>query len=164
MFATHRPTITLRLHNFDLFRTFNWHDASCGPSAIAVLLVFFQTLLFRTNLCSAWSLGCQHNTARICVGACYRSIPSARGVLSNKPAGSRCCCRSMGQTDGRSVVTAYCVSSVTYEKKLLYGMRGPTFVRKRCVLRCRSELSLSVERTESGVLCGVICTPIQPGV
>jgi len=54
MFITHRPTLTLRLHNFDLFRTcrtrvsallrgnwqdFNWHDASRGPSAIAELLV-----------------------------------------------------------------------------------------------------------------------------
>ena len=50
MFTTHRPTLTLQLHNFDLFRTcrtallrgnwqgFNWHDASCGPSAIAELL------------------------------------------------------------------------------------------------------------------------------
>ena len=51
MFTTHRPTLTIRLHNFDLFRTcrtallrgnwqdFNWHDASRGPSAIAELLV-----------------------------------------------------------------------------------------------------------------------------
>ena len=51
MFTTHRPTLTLELHNFDLFRTcrtallrgnwqdFNWHDASRGPSAIAELLV-----------------------------------------------------------------------------------------------------------------------------
>jgi len=54
MFITHRLTLTLQLHNFDLFRTcrtrvsallrgywqdFNWHDASRGPSAIAELLV-----------------------------------------------------------------------------------------------------------------------------
>jgi len=51
MFTTHRPTLTLQLHNFDLFRTcrtallhgnwqdFNWQDASRGPSAIAELLV-----------------------------------------------------------------------------------------------------------------------------
>ena len=51
MFTTHRPTLTLQLHNFDFFRTcrtallhgnwqdFNWHDASRGPSAIAELLV-----------------------------------------------------------------------------------------------------------------------------
>jgi len=57
MFITHRPTVTLQLHNFDLFRTcrtsnfctvawqlarfqqFNWHDASRGPSATAELLV-----------------------------------------------------------------------------------------------------------------------------
>ena len=52
MFTTHRPTLTLQLHNFDLFRTcrtallrgnwqdFNWDDTSRGPSAIAELLVF----------------------------------------------------------------------------------------------------------------------------
>ena len=54
VFITHRPTLTLQLHNFDLFRLvvqvvsallrgswqdFNWHDASRGPSAIAELLV-----------------------------------------------------------------------------------------------------------------------------
>ena len=56
MFITHRPTLTLQLHNFEMFRTcrtrvsallclcgnwqdFNWHDVSCGPSAIAELLV-----------------------------------------------------------------------------------------------------------------------------
>jgi len=54
MFITHRPTVTLQLHNFDLFRTcltsnsvllrgnwqhFNWHDASRSPSAIAERLV-----------------------------------------------------------------------------------------------------------------------------
>ena len=47
MFITHQPTLTLQLHNFDLFRTcrvgnwqdFNWHDTSRGPSAIAELLV-----------------------------------------------------------------------------------------------------------------------------
>ena len=50
MFITHRPTLTLQLHNFDLFKIvqvfsalllgnwqdFNWHDASRCPSAIAV--------------------------------------------------------------------------------------------------------------------------------
>ena len=51
MFTTHRLTLTLQLHNFDLFKTcrtallrgnwqdFNWHDASRGQSAIAELLV-----------------------------------------------------------------------------------------------------------------------------
>jgi len=54
MFITHLPTLTLPLHNFDLFRTcrtssfctvawqlanFKWHDASRGPSVIAELLV-----------------------------------------------------------------------------------------------------------------------------
>jgi len=51
MFTKHRPTLTLQLHNFDLFRTsrtgllrgnwqdFNWNDGSRGHSAIAALLV-----------------------------------------------------------------------------------------------------------------------------
>ena len=66
MFTTHRPTLTLQLHKFDLFRTcrtvllrgnwqyFNWHDAFCGPSAIAVLLVFVaavHTFAMRRNNC-----------------------------------------------------------------------------------------------------------------
>ena len=71
MFIIHRPTVTLQLHNFDLFRTcrttsfctvawqwqdFNWHDASCGPSAIAELLVFFRTdyVDSRTVYCYFW--------------------------------------------------------------------------------------------------------------
>jgi len=51
IFTTDRPSLTLQIRNFDLFRTcrtallrgnwqeFNWHDASRGPSAIAELLV-----------------------------------------------------------------------------------------------------------------------------
>jgi len=38
-------------------------------------------------------------------GACYQSISPSRGALSSKPAGRRCCCRSMRQTDGRSTVS-----------------------------------------------------------
>jgi len=57
MFTTHWPTLTLQLHNFDLFRTcrtallrgnlqdFNWNDASRGPSAIAELPVRKYTQL-----------------------------------------------------------------------------------------------------------------------
>jgi len=55
MFTTRLSTLTLQLHNFQLFRTcstallrgnwqdFNWHDASRGPSAIAELLVTFKS-------------------------------------------------------------------------------------------------------------------------
>jgi len=57
MFITHCPTVTLQLHNFDLFRacsfcTVAWQlarfqptDASRGPSAIAELLVVFSPAL-----------------------------------------------------------------------------------------------------------------------
>ena len=60
VFITHRPTVTLQLHNFDLFRTcrtssctllcgnwqdFNWHDASRGSLTIAELLVYCRYLL-----------------------------------------------------------------------------------------------------------------------
>jgi len=43
----------------------------------------------------------QKNTFRFI--SCLRasSISSARAALSSKPASHRCCCRSMGQTDGR---------------------------------------------------------------
>jgi len=36
-------------------------------------------------------------------GACtYRPVSPARRALSSKPAGRRCCCRSTGQTGGRT--------------------------------------------------------------
>ena len=38
MFTTHRPSLTLQLHNFDLFRTCRTALLR-GPSAIAELLV-----------------------------------------------------------------------------------------------------------------------------
>ena len=62
--TTHRPTLTLQLHNFDLFTTcrtgtallrgnwqdFNWHDALHGPSAIAQLLVCnAKSVIFKQN-------------------------------------------------------------------------------------------------------------------
>ena len=68
MFITHRPTLTLQLHNFDLFRTcrtrvsallrgnwqdFNWHEALCGSSAIAELLVFIKNNI---HCLLSWSL------------------------------------------------------------------------------------------------------------
>ena len=67
MFITHRPTLTLQLHNFDLFRTchtallrsnwqdFNWHDASCGLSEIAELLVILNHHM-HTCTCPSLSL------------------------------------------------------------------------------------------------------------
>ena len=62
----------------------------------------------QTNLCSASFLSCQHGTARICCRApanSYRSISPARGRSAANPAACRCCCRSTGQTDGRSTVS-----------------------------------------------------------
>ena len=67
MFITHCLTVTLYLHNFDLFRTcrtsrlrgnwqdVNWHDASRGHSAIAEFLVKlkFSVLHRRENVCCA---------------------------------------------------------------------------------------------------------------
>jgi len=68
MFITYCPTVTLQIHNFDLFRTcrtssfctvawqladFNWHDASRGPSAIAELLVTSTVRVL------VWSVCCQ---------------------------------------------------------------------------------------------------------
>ena len=42
-------------------------------------------------------------TALLQLVACYRLIYPARGALSSKPSGDRCCCRAMGQTDGHSI-------------------------------------------------------------
>ena len=76
-----------------------------------------------TSLCSASYVGCQRDAARICcwapccgavaaeyraaaplllsASACYQSTSPSRRALSSKPV-ARCCCRSMGQTDGRT--------------------------------------------------------------
>jgi len=63
MFTAHRPTLTLQLHNFDLFRTcrtallhgswqdLNWHDALRGPSAIAELLVVCYGVHLSLSIC-----------------------------------------------------------------------------------------------------------------
>jgi len=67
----------------------------------------------KTSLCSASIPGYQRDTASICYWApcgglllsacaCYRSISHARGALSSKPTGGRCCCQSIGRTDGRT--------------------------------------------------------------
>jgi len=84
MFITYRPTLTLQLHNFDLFRTLivvqvvsallrgnrqdlNWHNASRGPSAIAELLVYTELIsyfsstkhqLIHVLCCSAGASSC----------------------------------------------------------------------------------------------------------
>jgi len=70
MFITHWPTLTLRLHNFDLFRTcrtsisallrgnwqdFNWHDASHGHSVIAELLDLYSLHCCQSRL---YKVGC----------------------------------------------------------------------------------------------------------
>jgi len=66
-------------------------------------------VVFNTSLCWASSVGSQRDATRICCWApaplqrtCCRSISPARGALGSKPAGRICCCRSMGQTDGRT--------------------------------------------------------------
>ena len=48
MFITHRPTLTLQLHNFDLFRT-------CHTSSFCT--VVWQLARFQLPQCIAWSLG-----------------------------------------------------------------------------------------------------------
>jgi len=69
MFTTHRHTLTLQLHNFDLFKTcrtallhgnwqdFNWHDASRGPSAIAEFLV--KTVQVNDRTCNSDIVVCR---------------------------------------------------------------------------------------------------------
>ena len=48
MFITHRPTLTLQLHNFDLFRT-------CRTSSFYT--VVWQLAIFQLTRCIVWSLG-----------------------------------------------------------------------------------------------------------
>ena len=66
-FFTHRPTVTLQLHNFDLFRT-------CGTSSFCT--VAWQLARFQLTRCIARSLGdsgasCLHSPSTAS-GACYR--------------------------------------------------------------------------------------------
>ena len=65
----------------------------------------------KTSLCWASSLDSQHDATRICcwtqsilIDRWYAAPtePFDRPGLSNKPAACRCCCRSTGQTDGRT--------------------------------------------------------------
>jgi len=79
MFITHRPTLNLQLHNFDLFRTcrtallrgnwqdFNWHDASRRLSAIAELLVFY----FKLELHQVWLQSLMSDDFRILRTSCF---------------------------------------------------------------------------------------------
>ena len=56
----------------------------------------------------------------------YRSIAPARRALSSKPAGRRCCCRPMGQTDGRT--------PGRYIDPAAYSMRAGSVKRRMSVL------------------------------
>ena len=60
-----------------------------------------------TSLCGTSSVGSQHDATRIRRFVCRHGATAAGAVLqapalSSEPAGRRCCCRSMGQTDGRT--------------------------------------------------------------
>jgi len=79
MFITHCPTVTLQLHNFDLFRPcrtsivsaslrgnwqdFNWHNVSRGHSAIIELLVSF--------VLSSWAV---FTAVVVCEAACCMEV------------------------------------------------------------------------------------------
>jgi len=90
MFTTHRPTFTLQLHNFDLFRTcrtallrgnwqdFNWHDASRRLSAIAELLVFY----FKLELHQVWLQSLMSDDFRILRTSC--SHVSKKGCVLSR--------------------------------------------------------------------------------
>ena len=66
-----------------------------------------------TSRCWSSFVGCRQDVTHFCCwvpapaarrpqrARSYRSIFPARTALSSKPAGHRCCCRSMGQTDGQ---------------------------------------------------------------
>jgi len=115
MFITHCLQLSFQLHNFDLFSTCHassfctvaWQLArfqltqriarslgdswaSCNKSVFS-LLRRLSTWRYRHFLLSArayWTAQCSN-----------RSISPAGRALSSKPAASRRCCRSMGQTD-----------------------------------------------------------------
>ena len=61
-------------------------------------LLLDAALLLSAGACCSASLQLVRGTG----ARSYRSISPVRMALSSKPAASRCCCRSMGQTDGRT--------------------------------------------------------------
>jgi len=99
MFTTHRPTLTLQLYNFDLFRTcrtallrgnwqdFNWHDASRGPSAIGDLLVYstFRLCVLATPVSPAKTDEPMETPSRrqTCVGPRNYTVVKKTGPLRN---------------------------------------------------------------------------------
>ena len=96
MFITHRPTVTLQLRNFDLFRTcrtsifctvvrgnwqdFNWHDASRGPSAIAELLIDkrFLTVTFLRVISNSHRTPRRDATRRFYLGYYFPGVSLSR--------------------------------------------------------------------------------------
>ena len=61
----------------------------------------------------------------------HRSIYQARWALSGKPAGRRCCCRSMGQTDGHPTVTYRPCSVILRRQRQKWHRSHPTRIPTR---------------------------------
>ena len=125
-----------------------WHsgrtfDVGLWPANFPCLALDLQ--LFFLLLLRITSLGCQHDTARIrCCAPCCAAVLGRRccwapapvidrclpqTAVSSKPAGGRCCCRSTGQTDGRSTVSyrprsAYYAGSENKPRQFMLAMWG----------------------------------------
>jgi len=89
------------------FKSFDWPVSLTKNKAVFSIVPRLSTW-YCPHLLLSIMLG-RHLARRVplllSAGACYRSISPARRALSCKPATYCCCCRSMGQTDGRSTVS-----------------------------------------------------------
>jgi len=75
-----------------VYRSLNYNEQVCvqpPPSALNVTL-------------PAFAAGAERRRLLHCARSCRLIHPPAHRALSSKPAARRCCCRSMGQTDGRT--------------------------------------------------------------
>ena len=115
------PTYCNRNQNFRQLRAVNFLILELKTKSNCQYVQQFRGLsghiiIMTCNKASPFSfLGCRHDTARICFSVlCCGGIAaerrrlqsidiSCRGASSRKLAARRCCCQSMGQTDGRTL-------------------------------------------------------------
>ena len=84
----------------------------------------------------------RRNTVSLLLSAstCYRSISPARRPLSSKPTTCRCCCRSMGQTDGCPTITqttyyAGSVNNCYYSQFLFNSFSFSNYLSLGCITK-----------------------------
>jgi len=88
----------------------------------------------KTSLCWAISLGSQHDATRILLlsAPAIERYQLQTPALSSKPAGRRCCCRSMGQTHTHSLRQTDGRTFDRYIDPALHTMRSASMKPRIC--------------------------------